>query len=79
MAYQALLFEKKNGVGILTLNRPEKLNALSTTLFTEFDQALTNVETDTEVRVLVVTGAGDRAFSAGADIHELVEPDVLYH
>ena len=73
MAYQTLLFEKKNGVGILTLNRPEKLNALSTTLFAEFDQALTNFETDNEVRVLIVTGAGDRAFSAGADIHELVE------
>jgi enoyl-CoA hydratase/carnithine racemase len=73
MAYETLLLEKKNGVGIITLNRPEKLNALSTTLFAEFDQALTEFEEDGEVHVLLVTGAGDRAFSAGADIHELVE------
>jgi enoyl-CoA hydratase len=73
MTYSTLILEKKNGVGIITLNRPEKLNALSTTLFTEFDQALTELEEDEEVRVLLVTGAGDRAFSAGADIHELVE------
>ena len=73
MAYKTLLLEKKNGVGIITLNRPGKLNALSTTLFTEFDQALTEFEKDDEVRVLLVTGAGDRAFSAGADIHEMVE------
>ena len=44
MVYKTLLLEKKNGVGIITLNRPGKLNALSTTLFTEFDQALTEFE-----------------------------------
>ena len=73
VAYKTLLLEKKNGVGIITLNRPDKLNALSTILFTEFDRALTEFEKDNEVRVLLVTGAGDRAFSAGADIHEMVE------
>ena len=73
MVYETLLLEKKNGVGIITLIRPAKLNALSTTLFAEFDRALTEFEEDDEVRVLLVTGAGDRAFSAGADIHEMVE------
>ena len=73
MAYETLLLEKKNGVGIITLNRPEKLNAMSTTLFIEFDQALTEFEEDSGLHVLLVTGAGDRAFSAGADIHEMVE------
>jgi enoyl-CoA hydratase/carnithine racemase len=73
MAYETLLLEKKNRVGIITLNRPDKLNALSTALFAEFDRALTEFEDDDEVRVLLVTGAGDRAFSAGADIHEMVE------
>ncbi|HEY40448.1 MAG TPA: enoyl-CoA hydratase/isomerase family protein [Dehalococcoidia bacterium] len=73
MAYETLLLQKKNGVGIITLNRPAKLNALSTTLLNEFDRALTEFEEDGEVDVLLVTGAGDRAFSAGADIHEMVE------
>ena len=73
MTYGTLLLEKQNGVGVITLNRPERLNALSTTLFAELDRALTEFEEDEEVKVLVVTGAGDRAFSAGADIHEMAE------
>lgn len=73
MAYETLLVEIKTGVGLITLNRPERLNALSTRLFGEFDQALTELEEDDAVKVLLVTGAGERAFSAGADIHEMVE------
>lgn len=73
MTYETLLLDRQNGVGVITLNRPERLNALSTTLFAELDQALTEFEEDEEVKVLVVTGAGDRAFSAGADIHEMAE------
>ena len=73
MAYETLILEKQNGVGIITLNRPERLNALSSTLFAEFDLALTQFEEDEEVKVLVVTGAGEKAFSAGADIHEMAE------
>jgi len=74
LAYKTLLLEKQEGAGIITLNRPEQLNALSSTLFKEFDQALTLFEDDKEVKVIVITGAGDRAFSAGADIHEMVQP-----
>ena len=74
MTYKTLLLEKQEGVGIITLNRPERLNALSRTLFMELDQALTQFEHDEEVKAIIVTGAGDRAFSAGADIHEMVEP-----
>lgn len=73
MAYETLLLAKQPGVGIITLNRPDRLNALSAALFLELDQALTEFEGDEEVKALVVTGAGDRAFSAGADIHEMVE------
>ena len=73
MTYKTLLLERQKGVGIITLNRPERLNALSRTLFTELDQALTEFEHDDEVKAIIVTGAGDRAFSAGADIHEMVE------
>lgn len=74
MAYETLLLDRKDGAGIITLNRPDKLNALSSTVFREFDEALTELENDDSVRVLLVTGAGEKAFSAGADIHEMVEP-----
>ena len=73
MAYETLLVEINMGVGLITLNRPERLNALSTRLFGEFDEALTELEEDDAVKVLLVTGAGERAFSAGADIHEMAE------
>jgi len=73
LAYETLLLKKQNGVGIVTLNRPDKLNALSTTLFDEFNRALSQLEDDDEVKVLVVTGAGEKAFSAGADIHEMAD------
>ena len=73
MAYETLLVEKKPGVGIITLNRPERLNALNFALFVELDQALTQFEQDDEVKAIIVTGAGERAFSAGADIHEMTQ------
>ena len=71
MAYETLLVEINLGVALITLNRPESLNALNTRLFGEFDAALTELEDDDAVKVLLVTGAGERAFSAGADIHEM--------
>lgn len=73
MTYETLLLEKQDGVGIITLNRPDRLNALSTTLFAEFDRALTQYEEDDEVKALIVTGSGEKAFSAGADIHEMAK------
>ena len=71
MTYETLLLEKQEGVGVITLNRPDRLNAISSTLKRELDQALTLFEEDEEVRAVVVTGAGEKAFSAGADIHEM--------
>jgi enoyl-CoA hydratase/carnithine racemase len=66
-----VLFDKpENGVGVLTLNRPEKLNALSTALLDELSLALDAAEADQEVRILIMTGAGKKAFAAGADIAE---------
>ena len=65
--YHTLLFEKRNGIGYLTLNRPSKLNALSPELMAELGQALDTIEDDPEVKVVILTGAG-RAFSAGFDI-----------
>src|SRR5579859_7863823 len=71
MAYDYILSETRDGVGLITLNRPEKLNALSYGLMKELDHALTGYEADDDIKAVVITGAGDRAFSAGADIHEM--------
>jgi enoyl-CoA hydratase/carnithine racemase len=66
-----VLFDKpEKGVGVLTLNRPEKLNALSTALLEELSAALDVAEADPDVRIVIVTGAGEKAFAAGADIAE---------
>ena len=73
MPYEAVLVEKQEGAGIITLNRPERLNALSRTLTTELDQALSRFEQDQEIKAIIVTGTGNKAFSAGADIHEMVQ------
>jgi enoyl-CoA hydratase/carnithine racemase len=71
MAYDFILTERRDAVAVITLNRPEKLNALSFGLVRELDEVLTEYERDEAVRAVVLTGAGERAFSAGADIHEL--------
>jgi enoyl-CoA hydratase len=66
-----VLFDKpEKGVGVLTLNRPEKLNALSTPLLGELSAALDAAESDPDVRIVVLTGAGEKALAAGADIAE---------
>lgn len=72
MAYETILTEQRDGVGIITLNRPAVLNALSTQMLAEIDTALTAFEGDDSVACVILTGAGERAFSAGADIHEMV-------
>lgn len=73
MAYENILVEKvEGGVGVVTLNRPSKLNALSYPLASELDEALTAFEADDDIRCVVITGSGEKAFSAGADIHEMV-------
>jgi enoyl-CoA hydratase len=75
MTYDHLLVEKTDGVAILTLNRPEQLNALNYQLSTELHDAVARMSEDDEVGCIVITGAGDRAFSAGGDIHEQREDD----
>jgi enoyl-CoA hydratase/carnithine racemase len=70
MGYQTILVAKENGLGTLTLNRPDVLNAMNQQMLQEVDQALTDFEYDDEVRVIVFTGAG-RAFSSGRDLKEI--------
>jgi enoyl-CoA hydratase/carnithine racemase len=71
MGYEYIVTERLDSVSVITLNRPDKLNALSFGLVRELDDALRQCELDATVKVVILTGAGDRAFSAGADIHEM--------
>ncbi|MBI2182473.1 MAG: enoyl-CoA hydratase/isomerase family protein [Deltaproteobacteria bacterium] len=73
MSYQNILTERVDKIGLITLNRPEKLNAMSYELACELDEELTKIENDDNVRVVILTGAGPRAFSAGGDIHQMVK------
>ncbi len=72
MSYKNILTKRMDGVALITLNRPEKLNALSYRLACELDEELTQIENDHTVQVVILTGAGERAFSAGGDIYEMV-------
>ena len=66
----SLLHETNDGIALITLNRPDKLNALNFLLIDRLMATLDAIETDDGVRAVILTGAGERAFSAGADIHE---------
>src|SRR4030042_1602677 len=70
---EVLLREKKNGILYLTLNRPDKRNALSVELFNKLYDTWQEVDKDDEVKVVVLTGAGDKAFCAGMDLREAAE------
>jgi enoyl-CoA hydratase/carnithine racemase len=70
MAYETILVANQDGVGTITLNRPQALNAINQQMLAELDRALTDLETDDDVRVIVMTGSG-RAFSAGRDLKEI--------
>ncbi|MGE5306992.1 MAG: enoyl-CoA hydratase/isomerase family protein [Alphaproteobacteria bacterium] len=72
MSYKNILAERLGRVALITLNRPEKLNAMSYELACELDEELMKVESDDGIRAVVLTGAGPRAFSAGGDIHQMV-------
>lgn len=65
--YNNILFEAKEGIGYVTMNRPKALNALNTEVVAELDDLFTKIEADDEVKVVIITGAG-RAFIGGADI-----------
>jgi enoyl-CoA hydratase len=73
MAYENLLYEKKDGIAYITFNRPKVLNALNRKTIEELQVILLDARDDSSVRVLVITGAGEKAFVAGADINELAQ------
>lgn len=70
--FDTLLLETdESGICVLTINRPDKMNALNSRVFDELDLALDEVLSNTEIKGLIITGSGDKAFVAGADIKEL--------
>jgi len=77
MNYKNILLEIKNNTAILTINRPDKLNALNSGTMDELEKAFIELETNEEVRTVVLTGSGEKAFVAGADISEINKLDMI--
>jgi enoyl-CoA hydratase/carnithine racemase len=71
--FETLLFESKNRIGYVTINRPDKLNALNAKAKTELKQLFESLKADETVDVVILTGAGEKAFVAGTEIKELTE------
>lgn len=72
MDYEHIIYEQNNQIVTITINRPSKLNALNAATITELHEAFKMANMDLEVRVIIITGSGDKAFVAGADIKEFV-------
>ena len=75
--FENIRFEYDGAFAILTINRPEKRNAVNNATVEEMDKALSELEKNEQARVLILTGAGDKAFVAGADINELARRDTV--
>lgn len=76
MNFENIILEKKDRIAVITINRPQSLNALNKPVFTELSAALDSLATDKEVRAIILTGSGEKAFVAGADIKEFMDFDV---
>jgi len=77
MGYANIIFETENGIATISFNRPKALNALNVQLLQEFTGAINEIDQDESIRVLILTGSGDKSFVAGADITELATFDAL--
>src|SRR5256714_12006443 len=77
MTFSNILFEKKNSIAYVTVNRPKVLNALNMATMEELRTAFHEIKCDVAIRVVIVTGAGEKAFIAGADISELAKHDAV--
>jgi len=77
MTYSTLLLEIRDGIAFVTINRPDKLNALNDTVVSELAQAAAALTADPLVRGVILTGAGPKAFVAGADIGDLAQQGVM--
>jgi enoyl-CoA hydratase len=70
--YNTLLTSLENGIFIVTINRPDKLNALNKDVMSDLDNVLNEIETNQDIKAIIITGSGEKAFIAGADIKEFV-------
>src|SRR5579862_8947570 len=77
MNFENILFEKKNAIGYVTVNRPKVLNALNMATMEDLRKAFHDIKSDSSVRVVIITGSGEKAFIAGADIGELSKNDAV--
>jgi enoyl-CoA hydratase len=77
MAYENIIYKREQEIAVITFNRPKALNALNDALLQELSQALDDIASDESIRVLILTGAGDKAFVAGADITQLATFNAL--
>src|SRR5947199_10233925 len=77
MIFSNILCEKKNAIAYVSVNRPKVLNALNMATMEELRTAFHDIKNDAAVRVVIVTGAGEKAFIAGADIGELAQNDAV--
>jgi len=77
MSYSTLLLELRDGIALVTVNRPDKLNALNDTVITELGEVASRLTEDDSIRAAILTGAGAKAFVSGADIGELARCDQL--
>jgi len=77
MNYKNILFEIKNNIAVVTVNRPDKLNALNGETINELGDVFSSIKNNKEIFLVIITGAGEKAFVAGADIAELNKLDVL--
>ena len=77
MVYKTLLYERRNAIGYVTVNRPEKLNALNRQVMEELRACFQSLQEDRDVRVVILTGSGEKAFVAGADISELAQQSAV--
>ena len=77
MTYTTLLYENRDGIAFVTVNRPDKLNALNRTVISELGDVADRIAADLEVRAAIITGAGPKAFVAGADIAEFADVTAL--
>ena len=73
MNFENILFEESNGIGYITINRPTKLNALNKATIQELHEAFVSAEEDSDIKVIILTGSGEKAFVAGADISEFAD------
>jgi len=77
MNYQNILYEIKNHTGLVTINRPDKLNALNNQTINEIEDVIKSIKSNPDIFIVVITGSGEKAFVAGADIAELNNLEVI--